>query len=117
MSKELAAFLDSLDPGWRDTQDTSSISIKNIESSKKFAFKILQNNNNSVIKFYLPNSGKIKLQVFKANGRLAETLIDGHKQAGSHSIKWNGGRRKSGVYLIRLAVGNKAVVEKRIVIK
>ena len=117
MSNELVALLDSLDPDWKDTQDTSSNIINTIESSKKFAFKILQNSNNPVIKFYLPNSAKIKLQVFKANGRLVETLIDGHKQAGNHSVKWNGGKRKSGVYLIKLAVGNKAVVEKKIVVK
>lgn len=110
-------FLDKYDPQWKNTQDTSSISIKNVENITKFAFKILQNSNNPVIKFYLPNSGNIILQVFKANGKLVETLIDGHRQAGSHSVKWNGGKRKAGVYLIKLAVGNKAVVEKRIIIK
>jgi hypothetical protein len=55
----------------------------------------------------LPASGWVQAQVFDGLGRLIRDLDSGQRQAGTHSVEWNGkddgGRRvSSGIYFFRV---------------
>lgn len=73
--------------------------------------------------FRLPASATVSLGIYDLAGRLAATLIAGaRREAGAQSAVWDGrldagGRATSGVYLARLAVGNRTAVHKLILLK
>ena len=61
------------------------------------------------IAFALPQSGRVMLRLFDAQGRLVRTLLDGPATSGVHSVTWNGltdagHAAASGVYYYRLRV-------------
>jgi hypothetical protein len=59
------------------------------------------------VNFTLPTSGRVKVEVYSADGRLVATLADGEMQAGSHSLPWAvGGSVPSGVYFYKVRAGN-----------
>ncbi len=58
-------------------------------------------NPETTIKFGIPETlHAMSLQIFDLNGRLIETLIDGHIESGYHTIKWNAVNHPSGVYIV-----------------
>lgn len=64
-------------------------------------------NPTTAIDFSLPRSGDVELKVFNVLGQRVATLVDGHREAGEHSIMWNGTDDSgapvtSGVYFYRL---------------
>lgn len=61
-------------------------------------------NPSTEISFTLPSRGHVKVALYDVRGRLVRTLVDGHMEAGQHSVRWMGrdnhGRKQaSGVYL------------------
>ncbi len=67
-------------------------------------------NPTTTIAFNLPTAGRVKLQVFDVRGRLVRTLLDEQRDAGNHSVMWNGrddrgAAAASGMYLYRLQAG------------
>jgi len=54
------------------------------------------------INFTLPYSDIVKIVVFNLNGKVVETLFNGKKESGYHSLKWNASTKPSGVYLIKM---------------
>jgi len=67
-------------------------------------------NPETVIRFELPHSSLVRLQIYDLHGRLVRSLLTGTAAAGRHSIRWDGtdtsGHRvSSGVYLYRLQAG------------
>ncbi len=60
------------------------------------------------IKYDLPETSPIVITVFDINGRLVTTLVNTEKEAGFHSVTWDGRNKfgvrvTSGVYLIRMS--------------
>ncbi|MBN2028653.1 T9SS type A sorting domain-containing protein [bacterium] len=47
-------------------------------------------NNSTKITYQLPIAGKVKLQIYNTEGKIVRTLVDGYKEAGEHTIFWNG---------------------------
>jgi hypothetical protein len=76
------------------------------------AFSLEQNHPNpfnptTTIRFELPRTGQVRLEIFNITGQRVRTLADGVLSAGSHAVVWDGraddGRSlASGVYLYRL---------------
>jgi hypothetical protein len=70
------------------------------------------------ISFYLPEDQVVRLEVFDASGRLADTIIAGHMYpAGLHAVSWNGRNRDgtplgAGVYFYRLKAGSYSLTKK-----
>ena len=60
------------------------------------------------IKFSLPKTGKVRLEVFNVAGKLINSIVDSDvMQAGEYNVKWNGrdnvGQKvASGIYFARL---------------
>jgi len=74
----------------------------------------------ATLRFALPSESHVLLQVFDPSGRLVGTLVDGHRNAGLHSVQWSGcdasGRPLgSGVYLVRLKVDNEEATTRIVV--
>ena len=64
-------------------------------------------NPQTVIRFELPHSGPVRLDVFDVSGRRVARLVDGVLAAGDHSVPFVADGLASGVYSCRLhALGN-----------
>lgn len=68
--------------------------------------------NNVEINYTLPVSGNVKLQLLNLQGEKISTLLDGFRKSGSHSVKWNGNKSGSNMYLLRLESKNRVLVKK-----
>lgn len=54
-------------------------------------------------RFALPQAGRVQVQVYGANGRLVETVVDEDMAAGQHSVEWKSARSvPSGVYFYKV---------------
>lgn len=54
------------------------------------------------IRFELPESSDVRLNVYDITGRLVATLVDGHQNAGTHEVRFDASHLSSGVYIYRL---------------
>ena len=71
----------------------------------------------TTISFTLPEAGFARLAVYNISGQLVRELTAGALPAGRHEIVWdgrdmNGAQAGSGVYIARLAAGDRSVVQK-----
>jgi hypothetical protein len=58
------------------------------------------------IGFTLPQAGHVRVEIYGADGRRVQTLVDGDLAAGPHSVPWNVGRATpSGMYFYRVLAG------------
>ncbi len=74
------------------------------------------------VSFTMAEAGEATLQVFDLSGRLVRTLLDGHQQAGDHSVTFDGrddhgAALPSGVYTARLVNGGTAQTTRLLMLK
>ncbi len=79
-------------------------------------------NGETKIVYSLPQSARVKLEIFNVRGRLVRTLVDEQQEAGFQRIRWqaddnDGNSAGSGVYFMRLEVGSEAVARRLILQK
>lgn len=80
------------------------------ETPEKYFLKVRSANpfNPSIqIDYGLPRATQVVVRVYTAAGRVVNTLVDGTRPAGTHTLTWegtdsNGKRVSSGVYFIKL---------------
>ena len=65
------------------------------ESALPKGHKLFQNtpnpfNSQTQITYIVAEDGKVSLRIYDSRGRLVQTLLDGRKAAGYHSIQWDG---------------------------
>jgi hypothetical protein len=61
------------------------------------------------VAFTAPRAGRVRVDLFGADGRLVQRLADGQFTAGSHVVPWNARHRlPSGVYFYRVEVNGEA---------
>ncbi len=63
-------------------------------------------NPSTLIRYTLPVSGQVTVEVFDALGRPVETLYKGLQEAGNHAVTFDAGDHPSGVYTAVLRAGN-----------
>ncbi len=85
-------------------------------------FKLYDNypnpfNPQTAISYNLPSGIYVKLNVYDINGREVQTLVDGYKEAGLHSVIFDGSTFSSGTYICRLEAGKYSDNRKMIMIK
>ena len=59
-------------------------------------------NPETMIRYRLPASGRVKIGVYDVVGREVAVLVDAQQSAGSHRTTWNAARMPSGVYICRM---------------
>ncbi len=78
-------------------------------------------NPTTTIPFYLPMSAQVRLDVFDVNGRRVVRLVNETLAAGNHSVQWRGttpsGSAASGIYFVKLRVGNQVLTRKMSLVK
>jgi hypothetical protein len=74
-------------------------------------------NASAVASYQLQAAGHVSLKVYDTAGRLVATLAEGWREAGEHSVTFDGSKLVSGVYLARLSAGDCTNVQKLILLK
>jgi len=69
------------------------------------------------IEFGLPSACRVKLEIFNVVGQTVATLVDETKEAGFHSVQWDGSAFASGVYLYRITAGDFVNTRKLLLLK
>jgi hypothetical protein len=110
----------SYGPTWSFT--TSLVGIVNNGNEIPKVFKLYPAypnpfNPSTTIKFDLPVTGTLKLEIFNTLGELVATLINGNIEAGSYFVKWDAVDYSSGIYFYRVTTGNYTSIQKMILLK
>lgn len=76
----------------------------------------------TTISYELDKANDVVLEVFDMTGALVKTLVKEYKQAGTHTVIWDGtntdnSKVASGVYLYRITAGSNVSTKKMIVLK
>ena len=79
-------------------------------------------NNSTLIRFRLPNSGRVQVMIYDMNARIVRQFPAGYYSAGIHQVRWNGkdnhGRSiASGIYLYQVKSGTYRMVRRMVLIK
>jgi hypothetical protein len=79
-------------------------------------------NNTTTIHFSLKEDAQVKLTVYDMMGQEVTTLVSGNRNAGTHSVIWNGMNRSgvpvsSGTYYYRIETDNFTQVKKMTLVK
>ncbi|MBN2789364.1 MAG: T9SS type A sorting domain-containing protein [Candidatus Delongbacteria bacterium] len=74
-------------------------------------------NNETVIKYQLNSSSKVKLFVFNINGEFVSELINEKQNSGQHQVIFNAENINSGVYFYRLEAGTEVQTGKMMFLK
>ena len=74
-------------------------------------------NPSTTIRYRLPVSSKVLLEVFDLLGRKVETLVDGNQARGSHEAVFTASRLSSGMYVYKLQAGGFSQIRKMVLIK
>ncbi|MFC1476804.1 T9SS type A sorting domain-containing protein, partial [Fibrobacterota bacterium] len=100
---------------WRETQTPIGIN-QNIVIDKMLLY-LDYNPQKSLIYFSLPFQCNVNLEMYDLRGRVVERLVNTYKTAGRHSFQINTKEYSSGVYFLRLIVGNASVVKNIMICK
>jgi len=85
-------------------------------------FELYQNypdpfNPTTTIKFNVPSSGFVSLNVYDALGREVKSLVNEKQNAGTHVVKFDGSNLSTGVYFYRLHSGSYTATKKLLLLK
>jgi hypothetical protein len=85
-------------------------------------FELYQNHPNpfnpvTQIKFALAKTADVKLSVYNIAGQKVAELVNGSKQAGTHTVDFDGSRFNSGVYYYSLEIEGKNITKKMLLTK
>jgi hypothetical protein len=69
------------------------------------------------IRFGLPTSGDVKIEVFNVIGEKVSTLWTGYLSSGYHVLEFDAGNLSSGIYIYRLVMGNNIALRKMILMR
>jgi hypothetical protein len=79
-------------------------------------------NPSTQIQFYLPREAAVTLDVYDVSGRRINTLFDGTRAGGLHTVEWSGRDAagngvSSGIYFYVLRAGNRTLSRKMILVR
>jgi hypothetical protein len=71
----------------------------------------------TVIRYGIPKSSSVTIEVFNTLGQKVATLFDGFRNAGNFEVEFSGHNFPSGVYIYSIKAGNYAAFKKMLLIK
>ncbi len=75
-------------------------------------------NPSTTLRFSLPEQAEVRVQVFNLLGQKVSTLINNEvRQAGIHTVTFDGSQRASGMYFAVFEIGKQRFVQKMTLIK
>ncbi|MFO7799120.1 reprolysin-like metallopeptidase [Rhodohalobacter sp.] len=74
-------------------------------------------NNQTVIPVVVPESSRVRIDIFNSSGARIDTIIDEELSVGYYEIPFNANRLSSGVYFYRLATNSDVKFEKMVLLK
>ena len=74
-------------------------------------------NKKVTIRYHLEMPGKVQIEVYSKEGKIAENLFSGHQSQGTHEIEWRPGRLESGLYFYRVLTDSEVRTGKMIFVK
>jgi len=74
-------------------------------------------NSSAIISYTLPNTNQVSLSVYDISGRQVVELVNSIREAGTHSVTFDGSNLASGIYFYRLTAGDFIAVKKMILVK
>jgi hypothetical protein len=74
-------------------------------------------NPGTVISYDITEQTRVSLAVYDVRGQVVAQLVDGQQASGRHSVKFDGSRLASGVYLCRVQAGASAQTQRLLLIK
>jgi len=74
-------------------------------------------NPRTTIRYALPRRTDVELQVYDVGGRLVFTLVNESRNAGRHSVVFDGTGQASGTYIVRMKAGGFVGLSKMLMIK
>jgi hypothetical protein len=74
-------------------------------------------NSSTIIKYYLPEEGRVKLNIYNILGEKALTLFEGEQTSGNHQISLTSGELSSGIYFYSLETVSTKQIKKLTVLK
>lgn len=69
------------------------------------------------IKYSIPVSGHVSLNVYTSLGQLAATIFKGNQQPGNYVAEFNASGLPSGIYMYRLQSGEVSITKKFVLMK
>ncbi|MEM1054456.1 MAG: T9SS type A sorting domain-containing protein [Bacteroidota bacterium] len=71
----------------------------------------------TTLSFRVPEAQHVRLEVLDALGRLVATPASRAFAGGSHTVSWDAGRLRSGVYTVRLSAGGETLTRRATVVR
>ncbi len=96
--------------------------VVNAEIASVDKFELAQNYPNpfnpvTTIKFNLPAAGNVKLAVYNLLGQEVKTLVNGYKEAGTHTVDFEATNLNSGIYLYKIETSTYTQTRKMTLLK
>lgn len=79
-------------------------------------------NPNAFIGYYLAEQAEVSIDVLNSKGQIVNSIHPGFQSFGNHQVNWNGKDKNgsdcsTGMYLIRMTVGNDVFIRKAVMVK
>ena len=74
-------------------------------------------NPTTTIRYSIPQTAIVTLEVFDDVGRIVTTLVNGKEDTGEHSVLFDASKLGSGVYICRLITGDILLTNKLVLLK
>ena len=71
----------------------------------------------TTIDFGIPVDYMVTISIYDINGKMIETLMNEHIDAGYHSVTWNAQNQSSGLYFLKITSGQFQDTQKIMLIK
>jgi hypothetical protein len=102
---------------WLDNGKPYVDNVKELNGSVPSKYTLQQNypnpfNPTTNIKYSVPASGFITLNVYNSLGQLVSTIFSGNQKAGNYVAEFNASNLASGVYMYQLKAGNVSITKK-----
>ncbi|NLT51936.1 MAG: T9SS type A sorting domain-containing protein [Ignavibacteria bacterium] len=100
-----------------DGKFTYSKEITVEAASQPTEFALKQNypnpfNPTTKIEFSIPAENNVEIKVYNILGMEVATLLNEHKQAGTHNVEFNANALSSGIYFYKISSGNFSAIKK-----